>query len=531
MKLADQVARFLSQQGMKRVFGLPGGENLPLIAALDAQGVDFVLTRHESAAAFMADAAAFLTGRPQACIVTKGPGALNLLMAATSAWYDGSPILAITGEVERGRRAHFTHQATDLDALYAPVSKGSYYLTAENAVEILPHAVATAVAEKPGTVRLGLAGSEAEKETSGEPGRVESAPVPPAEGAALEAVADSLARARQPFLLVGTEVWRARQTEGVVRLSEHLGLPVAVTPRAKGAFPESHPNYCRVLAFYQDAPIRALMNEADLILAVGVDGAELQNGWPYKPPVASLSAAGPDPVLAPTTHAQGDLGASLSLLLSLPSRGGWGEGAALRCRREIYHLFQSDEPCVECLSPQSAARTLKETLPPDTLITVDVGSHRLVMGQIWQTTGPGRFIGPAGLTGMGGSLPSAIAASLELPEARVAAVVGDGGLLMAAGELETLVRMGSRALVVVFNDKTLSSIKRKQDAAGHRPTERAVAGERIDFARLAGSFGIPAARTDSPVELARAVDRWLASSEPCLVDVTVEYSYYRSMTY
>jgi len=530
MKLADQVADFLARQGLKRVFGIPGTESLPLIEALEERGVDFVLTRHESAAAFMADATAYLTGDLQACVTTKGPGAINLLLGATSAYYDGSPVLAITGEVPRHRRARFTHQATDLDALYAPVSKGSFYLTPENAAEVLPQAASLAMAEKPGTVRLGLSGYEAERDAQGEPvpARVDAVPV---DEAALQAVAQELARAQRPFVLVGEEVWRARQTEALVRLAERLGLPVAVTPRAKGVFPESHPNYCRVLTFYQDAPIRALIDESDLVLAVGVDGAAFQNGWSFRTPVVSLSSIGPDPVPAPRVHARGDLRASLEFLLSLPSREGWGTDAAGKCRQEIDRLFVNNEPCQSCLSPQSAARILKETLPADTIVTVDVGSHRLVVGQIWQTAGPGRFIGPSGLTGMGGGVPSAIAASLELPGERVAAVVGDGGMLMTTGELETLVRVGSHALVVVFNDRTLSSIKRKRDAQGHPTTEKAVVTGRTNFATLAGSFGIPAFRANSETELAKAVESWQRSGGPTLVDVTVEYAYYRSMSY
>ena len=529
MKVADQVAAYLADQGLKRVFGIPGTENLPLIEGLGSRGVDYVLVSHESAGAFMADAAAYLTNGLQVCVVTRGPGAANLLPGLASAHFDGSPVLAITGEVERKRRERFAHQAFDLDTMYAPVTKGSFYVTAENAAETLHRAVSLALSERPGAVRLGLSGAEGSRDAVGRPLPPDVVSAPPPDDAALESLGARLKGADRPFLLVGAGVWRARQAEAFLALAERLGAPVAATARAKGVFPESHLAYCGVLSLYQDAPIRAVMDESDLILAVGVDGGEFFVDWRHRAPVVSLSAGDADPYFQPSLHVKGELGSSLSRLASLPAGSGWGEAAARRCRAEIERLFEEGEPCEGALSPQGAARALRDILPPDAIVTTDVGSHKLVVGQIWRASGPGHFITSSVVSSMGGGIPAATAASLEVPGSPVVAVVGDGGILMSAGELGTLARLGANVLVVVFNDSTLSSIRRKQEVARYRPA--GVITGKADFAAMAESFGIPGFRATTESDMARAVDHWRGSGGPCLLDVAVEYAYYRPMGY
>jgi len=424
MKVAEQFAVFLADLGLKRVFGVPGTENLPLIEALMGQGVDYVLVAHESAAGFMADATAYLTGGLQACVVTRGPGASNLLTGIASAHYDNSPVLAITGEVERKRRERFSHQAMDLDALYAPASKASIYVTAENAATMLARAASIALSEPAGVVRIGLSGAEAGRDSVGQVEAVQVAPVGPPAEAELERVVSGSER---PFLLLGAEVWRARQTGAVARLAEHLGAPVAVTARAKGVFPESHPLYCGVVSLYQDAPIRAVMDRSDLILVVGVNGGEFFVDWKHSTPVASLSMVKADPFFQSKAHAQGALDHGISRLLCLPTRIGWGEAAGRECRSEIERLFEEKESSTDALSPQATARVLRDSLPLDTIVTSDVGSHKLVVGQIWRASGPGRFITSSVVSAMGGGIPAAIAASLEAGTTPVVAVVGDGG--------------------------------------------------------------------------------------------------------
>lgn len=529
MKLSDQIAAFLAAQGLKRVFGIPGTENLPLMEGLGQRGVEYILVSHETAGAFMADATAYLTGGLQACMATRGPGAANLIPGVASAHFDNSPVLAITGEVEVKRRERFSHQALELDTMYRPITKGSYYLTAENAAEVLPSAVSLALTEVTGAVRLGLAGAESSQEAIGEPEPARPVATPPPDDASLEALAARLSAAQRPFVLMGPEVWRSRQAKAAQELAERLGAPVAATARAKGVFPERHPFYCGVLSVYQDSAIRAVIDRSDLILVLGVQGMEFFVDWKHVAPVASISAGPADPYFAGEIHVQGALGPALARLASVPEKEGWGEDAARACRVEISRLFEEKEPSTRGLSPQRAAAILSDAIPEDAIVTTDVGSHKLVMAQIWRSSGPGHFITSSSLSCMGGGVPAATAASLERPDEPVVAVVGDAGMLMSAGELDTMVRSGAKPLVVVFNDRTLASIKRKQEAARYEP--RGVSTGKANFAALAESFGLAGHRASGEPEVGRAVEAWRSSGGPALLEIEVDYSHYRRMGY
>ena len=190
---------------------------------LGSRGVEYVLVSHETAAAFMADATAYLTGGLQACMATRGPGAVNLVPGVASAHLDNSPVLAITGEVELKRRERFSHQSLDLDTIYKPISKGSYYLTADNSAEVLPAAVSLALTQVSGVVRLGLAGAESSRDVTGEPPPAHPAPVPPPDETALDALAKRLSAAQRPFVLIGPEVWRLRETEAAREAGREAG--------------------------------------------------------------------------------------------------------------------------------------------------------------------------------------------------------------------------------------------------------------------------------------------------------------------
>lgn len=528
-RVADQVANFLADQGLKRTFGIPGTENLPLIESLGNRGVQYHLVAHETGAAFMADATAYLTNQVQACICTRGPGATNMVPGMASAHFDNSPVLAITGEVEKKRRERFKHQAIDLDALYAPLSKATFYATAETAGKVLPKAVSAALSEPMGAVRIGLSGNEATREAVGrmEQVRIQSPGEP--DSAALDAVQALVRSAQRPFILLGPEVWRRRQSEAATRLAERLGAPVAVSARAKGVFPEDHPLFCGVLSMYQDAPIRSLIDQSDLVLAIGVDGGEFFVDWKHAVPVASVALVAPDSYLQPRAHARGDLARSLARLAEGPEGSGWGEAPARECREQIEKLFEEKESSVGAMSPQGTARVLRDVLPRDIIVTTDVGSHKLVMAQIWRAPGPGRFITSSVTSAMGGGIPSAVGASLERPDVPVVAVVGDAGTLMSAGELQTMARLGCNALVVVFNDRTLSSIKRKQEVAKYRAA--GVEMGNPEFAKLAEAMGMQGIRAANEQEVGRAVDAWKSSGKPALLEIVVDYVHYRPMAY
>lgn len=531
MNVATYLARFLSQQGVTHLFGLPGGENVPLIEALRQAGLEYVLVHHEAAAGFAADVTGQLTGRPGVCLATVGPGAMNLLATAVSATLERSPVLAITAVVDAALQNRVTHMQVDLPRLFGAGTKGSFVLTPETAVADIHAAWELAQTPPRGAVHLALS-PEVAQQPAADPGY----PTPPGaapswDPAGLAPILPHLRRAQRPFLLAGLGIEAAAAQTELLALAEAWQIPTAVTPKAKGHFPESHPLFSGCLTAYGDRPLRQALAGADLVIGAGLDGVDLVTSiWDIQTPLVNLNLArAADPVFNPIAAADGDLRAMLAYLATAVSQAADGITRATAVRQAIKKALQTPAPETSGrLKISRLIAALRQALPPEGAVTLDVGAFKLVFLQQWSTDRPQSVFVANGLSAMGYALPGALALKLAQPQRPVVAVAGDGALLMYAGELATLARAGQPLVILVVVDEALALIRLKQlrSAVPVHGTEFG----RTDYRSLAGAFGLAYRLIDEEETAAAILTDALSHSQPVLVEARInkaEYDHFR----
>ncbi len=523
---AEAVVQALADAGVARLFGVPGGgSSLDLIAAARARGMEFVLARQETAAVVMAAATAELSGRPGAALVTRGPGVGNAANGMAHASLDRAPVLLLADGFTAAERAYANHQWFDHAAMLAPVSKGAAQVVAPGAAAgpMTAALLAKAMAAPRGPVLLELSGAAARAPAPPLP-VTGLAPAPAApDAAALAEARRLLAGARRPALVAGLEAVEPEACVALRRLAEALGCPALVTYKAKGVVPDAHPLFAGVFTGGEaEAPVLA---EADLILLAGADPVEfIPQPWRYAAPVIDLGTA-PRPVQyrTPAVALYGPLAPALAALAEGMRRGAWTAQEIASRRRAWLRSLGNVAGGNRGLSPQAVvemAQTACRRGGADPRVAVDAGAHMFPATTFWQAERPGDLLISNGLATMGFALPAGIAAALHDPARGALAFTGDGGLLMALGELATAAALGVRLVVVVFNDSTLSLIDIKK---GERDLpEGALGWPAADFAGVMRSLGGLGLRARDEAEYAAALEQALAAKGPVVVDVLVD---------
>ena len=525
---AALLARYVHAAGVRHVFGYPGESVIDFMEAGRHQGIEMVSAVREGTAAFMAEAAAMATGRPGVCLSTLGPGSTAMLNGVASATLDRVPMLAVSGQIESSREQFFTHQVVDHDRLFAPVSKLALRLDPASADTVIRKALRTAVAERPGAVHLTVTADAWAVPTISD---VRLPPLGPSAGS-VDVFGDGdpsrvLRAARRPVILAGIAALRCSAGPELVRLAELAGIPVVVSPMAKGVFPEDHPYFAGVLDMAGHRVVRDLLAGADLVLTAGFDPVELISPWSVATPVLHLDTTpNTDQVYAAAHELVGHVGALLGWL-----RAGWsgeprwseGEVAAHRARlRAAWLAGRADGR----LNPSDVVLAAREAAPSDTIVTTDVGSHKIMAGQVWQASAPRSVLIPNGLSAMGFGVPAAIAAKLVQPDRPVLALVGDGGFAMAATEMRVASALGAPVTVVVFADGSLNRIELRQQLMGYPPTGTRMDG--MDLVALAGAMDCDGVRVDSVAGLEKALAGLAGRSRPLIVEARVDPAQYEA---
>jgi len=470
---AEIIARRLYEAGCRHAFGIPGGEVLALIAALDRAGIRFVLCKHENAGGFMAEGTHHATGAPALLVATLGPGVANLVNVVANALQDRVPMIVLSGCVDAVDAVTYTHQLFDHRALLAPVTKASLTVVDGAVDALIDKALAIALDGQPGPVHLDLpiAVATARQPERPPPRRAPVAPAAPAPGAALDRARALLADAERPLVIAGVDALnQAGAAAAVEAFVRDLGIPLVTTYKAKGILDEAHPLALGAagLSPKADVIVQPLVRQADLVVLAGYDPIEMRAGWrdPWAPgtPVLEFAAV-------PNTHYVhqaelsfvGDLGAGLrSLRAGVNTRPAWPGGEAAATRRALAAAFPGDE----AWGPAAVIDAVRQALPGDCVATVDTGAHRILLSQMWRCARPRTLLQSSGLCTMGCALPLAIGHSLAGGGAPVVAFTGDAGLEMVLGELATLRDLRLPVIVVVFVDCQLALIELKQRGAG-----------------------------------------------------------------
>lgn len=528
--VAAAVAGRLQAAGIDTVFGLPGGENVHLLEALRRTGIRFVLSEHENAAAFMASAAAQLTRRPSVCLTTLGPGAVNCTAGIAHAFLDRCPVLLITAQMAAGLQPRHTHQLVDLHRLFAPITKATLDLAPAGAAETVGEALRIASAGVPGPVHLQLSNDvarlDAEPAAAGGASAVDAPPqVVPAD---LDRAAAGLAAAERPVVVAGLGLEPEAPYRALRRFAERLGAPVLSTPKAKGALPASHPLGSETIGLTRTDPGYDLIAEADRVIAVGMDVVEVVLPWSAPAPVLwvaprrdRIGAAAAEQALI------GPVGATLAQLterLREPRSWGARRAAHYRQARRSRSRAAADRAAAGTIAPQEVLREARAALPPDAVITTDVGSHKILAALEWDAELPNRYLVSNGLSVMGFG-PAAAAGAALAGRAPVLCVTGDAGLLMCAGGLATLARLSTPVLLVVLVDGALDLIRAHQRRAGAQPFGTEFPAP--DAARIGAAFGLPAVTVGAAAELRAELARALQRPGASVIGVRIDPACYR----
>lgn len=529
--VATAVADGLQDAGIDTVFGLPGGENVHLMEAMRQTGLRFVLSEHENAAAFMAGSASQLTRKPSACLTTLGPGAVNCVAGVAHAFLDRCPVLVLTAQMAPSLQDRHTHQLVDLHRLFAPITKATLDVTLDGAATAVRDALRIATGGMPGPVHLQIPNDVAALGTE-QVDRDEGAPddgPPPVPPADLARAADGLAAAERPVIVVGLGLEPEGPYAELRAFAERLGAPVLAAPKAKGAFPASHPLGSETIGLTRTDPGYDLIAEADRVIAIGMDVVEVVLPWSIEAPVLWI-APWHDRIGAETAEQAliGPVGPMLADLTGrLPeSRNGWGADRAAHYRQ--LRRRRSHDAAVRAssgmIAPQAVLTEARSVLPADAVITTDVGSHKILAALEWDAELPNRYLVSNGLSVMGFG-PAAAAGAALSGHAPVLCLTGDAGLLMCAGGLASLAQLSTPVLLVVLIDGALDLIRAHQRRQGAQPFGTEFPAP--DITRIGAAFGLPAATVATSADLRAELTCALRRNGASVIGVRIDPECYR----
>ncbi len=481
--VARAIGERLRAAGVRHVFGHPGGEVVDLLEGFRQAGLEFVLARHETGAAFMAEAMASSTGRPAACVATLGPGATNLVTGVAHAYLDRAPLIALTGQLPVERYEATTHQKLDLRALFAPITKWQARVDAGNAVAAIDQALRIAQLPRQGPVFLEVPSDVPLQETDGAAAELSGPASADAPGApALEAAKALLRGSVRPVLFAGLDALDLVTAAAVREAIARLGVPTILSPKAKGLLRDDDPLCVGTIEGLGSATLYDWIATRDLVLMVGFDAVEFDRDWTSTAPVIHLSPLpNGDRHYRSAVDLIGPVAPTLEALAGT-ERAADPEASVFRAafRRLV-------RPPREGLTSQDVLGALRDALPEDALVACDVGYNKAVSVQCWPAYQPRTFFVSNGLSSMGYALPAAIGLKLAHPDRAVACILGDGGFAMSVAELETAARLGQAFVVLVLADQSLQQIKASQERKGFAVTGTTFGA--IDYRALATAFG------------------------------------------
>ncbi len=529
MKVSDLFVKCLENEGVRTIFGLPGEENEDLLFSLENSSLQFIPTRHEQGAAFMADVWGRLTGKAGVCLSTLGPGATNLVTGVADANMDKSPVVAITGQAGLEQIHKESHQYLDILSIFGPITKWNARVSSPDVVpEVIRKAFKIAEREKPGATHIELPEDVAKMQSPMQPLRVVAVKRPDPDTTALREAVALLKKSKRPLILAGNGAVRHQASERLCELVAQCELPVAHTFMGQGAISDRSPQSLFTIGLGLRDFVMDAVDLSDLILTVGYDLTEYApDAWNPKRDKTILHIDFvPAEVYAhyqPAVEIVADVAASLRELGQRLSAEGckfdpsWYAPIRERIRKDIesYALKEGEPftvPGVLCL--------LRELMADDDLLISDVGMHKIWIARNFPVYRRNGCLISNGLASMGIAVPGAVAASLLDPGRWILAATGDGGFLMNSQELETAKRLKTAFTVLIFNDNDYGLISWKQRMSRGHSTGTKITNP--DFKKYAESFGIKGYAPKNLGELKAQLKQAKSNRELCVLEIPVD---------
>ena len=542
MKASDLFVRCLEAEGVTRIFGVPGEENADLMISLQDSDIDFVLCRHEQAAAFMADAHGRLTGEPGVCLGTLGPGATNLVTGVADANMDRAPLVAIIGQASTARLHKESHQNMDAIGMYRPITKWSQGIYEPEVIpEIVRKAFRIAKTEKPGACVIELPENIAHMQCDSQPMPATRLRRPAADHKSVKHAVDLIAGAKSPLILAGNGAIRKRAARQLRRLAHKTGIGVVNTFMGKGCLPLDDPHCLFTIGLQGRDHIIQAFEEADLVVTVGYDLVEYApQSWnggtkktlihiDFEPPESDSDYPVELAVVSDIADALWQINEGLNArfedklpLYDIATR------AELR-RRILEDLTAEENDDAFPIKPQRLILDLRKFLGEDDILLSDVGAHKMWVARYYNCYQPNTCLISNGFCSMGFALPGAIGAKMAFPERQVAALLGHGGFLMNLQDLETAARRGIKIICVIWEDGEYGLIKwKQQDEFEGRHSD--LTFNNPDIEQLAAAFDVWGRRVDSAADFRIALSEAAEQDKPALIAVQVDYGENRKLT-
>ena len=528
---AELILRLLERQGIRTVAGIPGGAILPLYDALSGSKlIRHVLARHEQGAGFIAQGMARVSGRPEVCFASSGPGATNLVTAIADAHLDSIPMVAITGQVPLSMIGTDAFQEADIYGMTVPITKHNFLVrSADELLQVIPDAFRLAMSGRPGPVLIDIPKDVQTQVVSFDAFPLPAIPAaaPASDPDAIEEAARLINAAERPVLYVGGGVVHSGAAQQIVMLAERAGVPTTMTLMALGVMPSDHPLSLGMLGMHGARYTNFILEESDLLVCVGArfDDRAIGKAAQFCPQ-AKIVHIDIDPselhkIKNAHVAINGDVGVVLEALLprvNVRLRKRWLSHVGSLKSRFPLHMPGLDDP----RSHYGLVQAVASVVGDDAVVTTDVGQHQMWVAQAYPFRRPRQWLTSGGFGTMGFGLPVAVGVALAAPARTVVCFTGDGSFKMNIQELATLAEEGLNVKIVLMNNNSLGLVYQQQSLFyGKRVFASKYRGA-PDFLKIAEGFGIDGVDLDTAQNPRAALAQALNAPGPCLIHASID---------
>ncbi|GCC10261.1 acetolactate synthase large subunit IlvB1 [archaeon] len=537
MSGARAIVSGLEKEGVEVIFGIPGGQSIPLYDALYDSSMNHILTRHEQGAAHAADGYARASGKVGVCSATSGPGATNLTTGIANAYMDSSPIVAITGQVPRASIGKDAFQETDIIGITMPITKQSFQLRSVAEIpEVIKSSFYIAKTGRPGPVLIDIPKDiqEIEDEIDFNVKLELNGYKPTLRGhpRQIKEAAKLILEAERPVIIAGGGVIISEASEELMELAQLIGAPVTTTLMGKGSFPEMDPLALGVLGMHGRKAANYAVTDSDVLISIGMRFSDRSTG--------AVSCFAPDAKIIHIDIDPAEIGKNVSVDIPVVGDAKTVLKELIRVLRKIMESEKSKvwqekikiwkkefSPKMDYddvpLKPHRVIKEIMDFLGEDDIVTTEVGQCQMWAHHYMGRSKPRSFISSGGLGTMGFGFPAAMGAKVAKPDVNVIDIAGDGSFLMNIQELATVVDNNINVVVGVFDNHYLGMVRQWQELFYDRRYSSVYLGNIPDFVKVAEGFGALGIRVEKPEEIKPALKEAFNAGKPVVLDFMIEH--------
>ncbi len=537
MSGARAIVSGLEKEGVEVIFGIPGGQSIPLYDALYDSSMNHILTRHEQGAAHAADGYARASGKVGVCSATSGPGATNLTTGIANAYMDSSPIVAITGQVPRAFIGKDAFQETDIIGITMPVTKQSFQLRSVAEIpEVIKSSFYIAKTGRPGPVLIDIPRDiqEIEDEIDFNVKLELKGYKPTLKGhpRQIKEAAKLILEAERPVIIAGGGVIISEASEELMELARLIGAPVTTTLMGKGSFPEMDPLALGVLGMHGRKVANYAVTDSDVLISIGMRFSDRSTGVvscfapdakiihiDIDPAEIGKNVSVDIPVVGDAKTVLKELIRVLRKIMESEKSRAWQEKIKIWKKEFSPKMDYDDVP----LKPHRVIKEIMDFLGEDDIVTTEVGQCQMWAHHYMGRSKPRSFISSGGLGTMGFGFPAAMGAKVAKPDVNVIDIAGDGSFLMNIQELATVVENNINVVVGVFDNHYLGMVRQWQELFYDRRYSSVYLGNTLDFVKVAEGFGALGIRVEKPEEIKPALKEAFNAGKPVVLDFMIEH--------